>query len=158
MTDFNEDRASTVSPSERICVDESISRWYGKGVNGINHGIPLHFAIDRKPENGCKIQCASCGDIGIMLCLKRVKTAEEEDWHVSLMDEAAESRQIMSEQGLLHGAKVMQDLVMPWMHSNRDVCGNSYFASVPATYMMIMRYGMQLIGVVKSATRQYPMP
>ena len=157
MTDFNEDRASTVSPSERICVDESISRWYGKGVNGINHGIPLHFAIDRKPENGCKIQCASCGVSGIMLRLKLVKTAEEEARHVALMDEA-ESGQIMSEQELLHGgAKVMRDLVMPWMNSDRVVCGDSYFASVPAARMM-MRYGMKYIGVVKSATRQYPMP
>ena len=62
----------------------------------------------------------------------------------------------MSDQGLLHGAKVMRDLLMPWMHSDRIVCGDSYFASVPAATMM-MRFGMQFIGVVKSATRQYPM-
>jgi hypothetical protein len=43
------------------------------------------------------------------------------------------------------------------MHSDRVVCGDSYFASVPAARMM-MRYGMQFIGVVKSATRQYQMP
>jgi hypothetical protein len=108
VTKLNEHRASTVSPSERICVDESISRWYGKGGHWINHGLPMHVAIDRKPENGCEIQCASCGVSGIMLRLKLVKTAEEEAWHVALMDEA-ESGQIMSEQGLLHGAKVMRD-------------------------------------------------
>ena len=72
------------------------------------------------------------------------------------MDEAA-TLEIMSDQGLLHGAKVMQDLVMPWMHSDRVAYGNSHFASVPAARMM-MRYGMGFIGVVKSATRQYPMP
>ena len=44
----------------------------------------------------------------VMLRLKLVKTAEEEARHVALMDEA-ESGQIMSEQGLLHGAKVMRD-------------------------------------------------
>jgi hypothetical protein len=156
VSEFNEHRASTVSPSERICVDESISRWYGKGGHWINHGLPMYVAIDRKPENGCEIQCASCGASGIMLRLKLVKTAEEEARHVSLMDEA-ESGQIMSEEGLLHGAKVMRDLVMPWMHTDRIVCGDSYFASVPAARMM-MRYGMRFIGVVKSATRQYPMP
>ncbi|KAI2492991.1 Transposase IS4 [Fragilaria crotonensis] len=86
--EFNEHRASTVSPSERICVDESISRWYGKGGHWINHGLPMYVAIDRKPENGCEIQCASCGASGIMLRLKLVKTAEEEARHVSLMDEA----------------------------------------------------------------------
>jgi hypothetical protein len=68
-----------------------------------------------------------------------------------------EGGQIMSEQGLLHGAKVMQDLVMPWMHSDRVAYGNSHFASVPAARMM-MRYGMGFIGVVKSASRQYPIP
>ncbi len=69
----------------------------------------------------------------------------------------AEGGQIMSEQGLLHGAKVVQDLVMPWMHYDRVAYGNSYFSSVPAARMM-MRYGMGFIGVVKSASRQYPMP
>ena len=59
VTEFNEHRASTVSPSERICVDESISRWYGKGGHWINHGLPMYVAIDRKPENGCEIQCAA---------------------------------------------------------------------------------------------------
>lgn len=155
VKEFNDHRASTFSPSERICVDESISRWYGKGGHWINHGLPMYVAIDRKPENGCEIQCASCGKSGIMIRLKLVKTAEEEARHISLMDEAA-TGEVMSDQGLLHGAKVMRDLLMPWMHSDRIVCGDSYFASVPAATMM-MRYGMRFIGVVKSATRQYPM-
>jgi len=155
VTSFNDHRASTFSPSERICVDESISRWYGKGGHWINHGLPMYVAIDRKPENGCEIQCASCGESGIMIRLKLVKTADEEARHIALMDEAA-TGEIMSDQGLLHGAKVMRELVLPWMHSDRIVCGDSYFASVPAATMM-MRYGMRFIGVVKSATRQYPM-
>ena len=91
-----------------------------------------------------------------MLCLKLVKTAEEEACHIVLMDEA-ESGQIMSEEGLLHGAKVMRDLVMPWMHTDRIVCGDSYLASVPVAYMMIP-YDMRFVGVVKSATQQYSMP
>jgi hypothetical protein len=112
VTQFNEHRASTFSPSERICVDESISRWYGKGGHWINHGLPMYVAIDRKPENGCEIQCASCGQSGIMLRLKLVKTAEEETWHIALMDEVA-TGEVVSDQGLLHGAKVMRELVSP---------------------------------------------
>jgi hypothetical protein len=38
----------------------------------------------------------------------------------------------------------MRDLVLPWMHSDRIVCGDLYFASVSAASMM-MRYGMQFI-------------
>ncbi len=108
VSEFNEHRASTVSPSERICVDESISRWYGKGGHWINHGLPMYVAIDRKPENGCaEIQCASCGVAERHHTLfEACKDGEEEARHVSLMDEA-ESGQIMSKEGLLNGAKVM---------------------------------------------------
>ena len=131
---------------------------YGKGGHWINHSLPMFVAIDRKPENGCEIRCASCGESGIMLCLKLVKTAEEETRHVALMDEAKRGK-IMSEEGLLHGhgVKVMRDLVLPWMHTDRIVCGDSYFALVPAAHIM-MQYGMRFMGVVQSATRQYPMP
>ena len=116
----------------------------------------MYVAIDRKAENGCEeIHCASCGESAIMIRLKLVKTADEEARNVALMDKAA-TGEIMSDQGLLHGAKVMRDLILPWMHSDRIVCGDLYFALVPAASMM-MRYGMQFIGVVKSATRQYLM-
>ena len=57
---------------------------------------------------------------------------------------------------MLHGAAVMKELVLLWLHTDCIVCGNSYFASVPAALMM-SRNGMRFIGVVKSATRQFPM-
>ena len=57
---FNQHRAATFIPSERICVDESISRWYGHGGQWINIGLPMYVAIDRKPENGCEIQNSAC--------------------------------------------------------------------------------------------------
>ena len=49
---FNSHREDSFIPSERICVDESISRWYGLGGVWINIGLPIYIAIDRKPENG----------------------------------------------------------------------------------------------------------
>ena len=67
VSEFNAHRASTFSPLERICVDESISRWYGKEGHWINHGLSMYVAIDRKPVNGCEIQCASCGQSGVMI-------------------------------------------------------------------------------------------
>lgn len=48
--------------SDTICVDESMSCWYGKeGGQWINYGLPQYIAIDQKPENGCEIQNAACG-------------------------------------------------------------------------------------------------
>lgn len=38
VTIFNEKRAHLFFPSDAICVDESMSRWYGLGVYWINRG------------------------------------------------------------------------------------------------------------------------
>jgi hypothetical protein len=73
---FNKHRRLFFSPSDRICVDESISRWYGQGGYWINHGPPDYEAIDREPENGAEIQNAACGRSGIMLSLKLVTSIE----------------------------------------------------------------------------------
>ena len=64
---FNEHRVENFFPSDEICVDESMPRWYGQGGHWINHGLPMYVAIDRKPENGCEIQNASCGCSGVMI-------------------------------------------------------------------------------------------
>ena len=75
---FNEYRPVHVSPSEVICVDESISRWYGLGGDWIDKRLPHYMAIDRKPDNGCEIQNSACGKSGIMIHLKLNSTAEDE--------------------------------------------------------------------------------
>jgi Transposase IS4 len=75
---INNHRKRFMSPSSVICVDESISRWYGLGGSWINAGLPMYVAIDRKPEDGCEIQTCCCAKSGIMLQLKLVKTATEQ--------------------------------------------------------------------------------
>ena len=98
---FNEYRAKNYSPSDRICVDESISRWYGLGEHWINCGLPNYVAMDRKPENGCEIQNACDGRSKIMIQLKLVKGAQDNDIL------AAE------DPGGLHGTRVIKQLVRP---------------------------------------------
>ena len=53
-------------PSEVICVDESMLRWYGIGGYYINMGLPIYAAIDRKPEKGAEVQNNADGNTGIM--------------------------------------------------------------------------------------------
>ena len=53
---FINHRVRNFSPSDSICVDESISRWYGMSGHWIDEGLPMYVAINHKPENGCKIQ------------------------------------------------------------------------------------------------------
>ena len=71
---FNLHRMENFIPGTLICMDESISRWYGGGRYWINEGLPCYTAIDCRPENGCEIQNSECGESGVMLRLKLVKT------------------------------------------------------------------------------------
>ena len=145
---FNLHRKENFTPSHMICVDESISRWYGHGGHWINAGLPCYVAIDRKPENGCEIQNSACGVSGIMLRLKLVKNVEAEE--ASQQDPDREENE-----GLIHGCVVLKDLVEPWYDSGRVICADSYFASV-STAVETARLGLRFIGVVKTATRQFP--
>ena len=145
VKNFNEHRAQNFFPPDEICVDESMSRWYGQGGHWINHGLPMYVAIDRKPENGCEIQNAACGRSGVMLRLKIVKTAEEENASAEADDD-----------GKNHGTNVLKFLVEPWVRTDRCICADSYFASVNAVTVM-RTMGLRFIGVVKTATNKFPM-
>jgi hypothetical protein len=144
VDNFNRYREANFSPSDLICADESISRWYGQGGYWINHGLPQYIAIDRKPEFGCEIQNSCCGRSGIMMRLLLVKTMEEQHTHAQPGDG-----------GLLHGTAVLKYLVLPWARTDRIVCADSYFASV-GTLKELKRIGLRFIGVVKTATKQFP--
>jgi hypothetical protein len=142
---LNDHRDLFFTPSHLVCVDESISWWYGQGGLWINPGLPLYVAIRTKLDYGCELQDSCCGVSGILMRLMIVKSAKEESTSVQ---EVAP--------GLLHGTAVMIGLVSPWQHTNRIFCADSYFASVPAA-SELLDIGLKFIGVVKSATRGYPM-
>ena len=52
-------------------------RWYSLVGHWISVGLPYFVAMDRKLENGCKIQDACCEASGIMCRLAIVKPANE---------------------------------------------------------------------------------
>ena len=142
---FNSHRAENFVPSDRLCCDESISRWYDLGGTWINIGLPVYIAMDRKPESGCEIQNLACGASGVMLRLLLVKSAEDSETHTMEGDD-----------GLNHGTRILKYLVSPWNRSGRVVCADSYFSSV-STCEEMMRIGLRYIGVVKTATKKFPM-
>ena len=149
---FNEYREKNYYPSHYICVDESMIRWYGIGGFYINMGLPQYVDMERKPEKGGEVQNAACGESGILIRLHVVKNRTEED----LEQEAVVVDDDGNEQEALHGAKVLLNLVFPWKDTNRIVCADSYFASVPGA-RLLHKNGLRFIGVVKTATREYPM-
>ena len=79
VDNFNKYWASNFTPLERICVNESMSRWYGLGGNWINMGLPQYVAIDHKPENSCEIQNVACARSGVIIWLKLVKGKVEDE-------------------------------------------------------------------------------
>jgi hypothetical protein len=80
-----------------------------------------------------------------MLRLKIVKTSRE------LMSTMAEGDEEMN-----HGTLVVKELVQPWFYTGRTVCCDSYFSSV-ATAEMLLQFNTRMIGVVKTATKKFPM-
>jgi hypothetical protein len=139
---FNDHRQQQFTPADRICVDESISRWYGMGGDWINVGLPMYVAMDRKPENGAEIQNACCAESGVMIRLRIRKS------------KAVDSLDLDPSQG--HGTGVLRDLVLPWAETGRIVVADSFFASVEAA-QVLYRIGLRFVGVVKTATKRYPM-
>ena len=137
---INAHRESFFIPSHLLCVDESISRWYGLGGKWIDRGLPHYVAIQRKPESGCEIQNMCCGQSGIMVRLKLVTG----------------SSGIISSSTELHGTRVLKELTMPWAFTDRIVCSDSYFSSVQSAEAM-KDLGLNYIGAVKTATRRFPM-
>jgi hypothetical protein len=80
----------------------------------------MYVAIDRKPEFGCEIQDAACGKSSVMIRIKLVKTATEQE--VNSVPE--------DDDGVLHGTHILLDLVSTWAHTDRVVCANSYFPNL----------------------------
>jgi Transposase IS4 len=56
----------------------------------------------------------------------------------------------------LHGCNVLYYLIKPWANTDAVVVADSYFASVSAA-LRLKSIGLRFIGVVKMATREYPM-
>lgn len=79
-----------------------------------------------------------------MMRLKLVTTAEDES-----------RRTTPDEQALLLGTAVLSRLVSPWAGSGRTVCADSYFVSVEVAVHLRV-HCLRFIGVVKTATRKYP--
>jgi hypothetical protein len=150
VDNFNEHRATTFNASDLICVDESMSRWYGLGGVWINMGLPMYIAMDRKPDNGCKIQNAACARSGVMLCLKLVKSAvqEAQGYTEGDVDDSDNTK-------LPHGGKVLLELTQPFFHTPRIICADSYFASVAAADALL-QVGLRFIGMVKTSNKRFP--
>ena len=100
--------------------------------------------MDCKPDAGCKIQTLCCARTGILCQLLLVKSGSDEDTktHTKSNHNA--------------GTYSIIKLTKPWLGSNRVVVANSAFASAD-TAAALNKRKMGFIGVVKTATRRFPL-
>ena len=140
---INTHREHYFEPSGTICVDESMVRWYGLGGSWISMGLPHFVQIDRKPDDGCEIQDACCAESGILCRLSIVK------------HEADENNKKTDDTGNV-GTNTVIKLTQPWHKSGRIIVGDSAFSSVN-TAVQLHKLKLGYIGVVKQATKYYPM-
>ena len=83
--------------------------------------------------------------------LKLEKSEADEDRYIAeIISDTAHQRQSVY---MLHGMKVLIDLVKPWRNTWQTVCADSYFASVPAVDEL-EKIGLHFIGVVNTATKK----
>jgi len=78
VASFNAHRAAHVRPSDLLCANQSMRKWYGQRGGWCDLGVPMYVAIDSKPQNGCDIQNTACGRSGIMLYLQLMTTAGDQ--------------------------------------------------------------------------------
>ena len=129
---INLHRKEKFNPSGKICVDKSIIQWYRIEGNWICKGLPHFVAIERKPDNGCKIQNSCFGDSGIMLRLKIVRGLQRDASGVN--DLTKPPVDLHKAPNLDYnnnaGTNTVLELTRPWWHTNRVVLADSAFASV----------------------------
>jgi hypothetical protein len=144
ITSFNTSRAETINPGFILVVDELMSAWRGREEKVHGAGLPHATKIPRKPEPiGTEVKCCADGLSGIMLRLE-------------LQEGKSRMQDLPLQKELGAGTAVTLRLTEPWWGSNRDVVGDSWFASVKTVKECAGR-GLNFSGVVKTATREFPM-
>ena len=143
---FNNCCKANFHPAKAFCVDEPMVCWHGIGGDWVNEGPLMCIAIDWKPNNGCEIQSACCGESGIMCQSEHVETSKAR----ACTDDTA------TDSTLNEGTKAIKKLCLPWANTDRIAVANLHFASIQ-TARKLKLIGLQFIGVMKTATKRCPM-
>ncbi len=73
MDRLNKHMASKYTPSGKLCIDESFSKWSGLGGFWLNKGLPHYISMERKPVDCCEIQTLADARSRVMMQMKLVK-------------------------------------------------------------------------------------
>jgi hypothetical protein len=142
---FNKRRLDVVSPGEILVVDECMSAWDGINFTFCHSALPHQTKIIRKPvSKGTEIKAIADGQTGILLGLDIMEGKEKQ--HLKRYhDQYGE------------GTAIVLRLSEPYKSSGRTVVADSAFASVKTLIQVENHLGLYFMGMVKTATKEYPM-
>ncbi|OWY95099.1 hypothetical protein PHMEG_00034987, partial [Phytophthora megakarya] len=141
---FNARRKDFVSPGNLLCVDECISAWKGREGKYCHDGLPHKTKIARKPEGkGTELKSIADGESGVLLGLELVEGKDRQ-----------RAKQYYREYG--EGTAVVLRLAAPYKGSGRTIVADSAFASVKTLVQLEAHLGLYFMGMVKTATVEYP--
>ena len=140
---FNDTREKRVTPSWRLCVDEKTS-WYFPAKRFVDDAVPHLTKIVRKPKrSSMELKDVTCGQSRVCMRLELQKGKD-----------AMATAEFASTYNA--GTACLLRLTKPWTNTGRLVVGDSAFASVQTATAALER-GLHFTGVVKTATRMFPM-
>lgn len=73
---------------------------------------------------------------------------------IEITKSAVETHRRTYETEIQHGTATIMRLVKPWLHTNRHISADSFFATVSIA-IKLRDVGLRLTGAVKTATRLY---
>ena len=107
-------RQRTSVPGGHLGADETVIQWYGKGSALFDAGLPMYLALEHKPDNRGEIQNIANISSRIMLHLKVVKSANEENVIAAAATDAiADDDNIAAADKAGKGTKVLLELTEP---------------------------------------------
>ncbi|OWY99251.1 hypothetical protein PHMEG_00029778 [Phytophthora megakarya] len=121
-----------------------MSAWKGKEADYCHDGLPHKTKIARKPEGkGTELKSIADGESGVLLGLELVEGQGRQ-----------RSKQYAREYG--EGTAVVLRLAKPYGGTGRTIVADSAFASVKTLVQVEQRLSLYFMGIVKTATVEYP--
>lgn len=146
---FNEARRTGFKSGHTLCGDESFSAWLGKNERDVENGAPHVDSEERKPQGvGMQFKNIADSTTGVMMALEICACGDE-----------MQRRKYCQDYDHGGGTSVLMRLAETAgvEGSSRVLVADSAFASVQTAVELRKRMGIHFIGLVKTATRAFPM-
>lgn len=135
---------ATFIPGRFLTIDGGMIKWTACTLDDSLDGLPHAQHIPRKPEPvGCELKMLADGETRIILRVELIEGKE------------ADALKEFREEAKMASTALVLRLVKDYFRTSRVVIGDSAFSSVH-TLRSLSEKGLFYIGVIKTATRNFP--